>query len=91
MKKSEEVIMTEFCCGDCGKDKWKLSVIHHSDGRTLLSFCCADEQCVETKRRLIGADEADMICWDELDITGQGYDRDDIEENNSMLPGLGNN
>lgn len=91
MADKHETVISEFSCGDCGCDVWKISIVHHADGRTLMSFCCANEECVERKRQLVGAGEDDVICWDEIDITGQGYDPDDIDGKTTFLPGLGIN
>ena len=85
-EKEYKTVVSGFCCGDCGSEEWHLAIVHHKDGRTLLSFKCANEECVEKKKQLVDAGEDDLICWDELDITGQGYDPEDIDKKSSFLP-----
>lgn len=78
----EKLIMetTSYLCGDCGGRNWTLRIGHRSDNKTFLLICCADPICVEKKRKEVDAETTDHVIWDELDITGMGYDIQDIDE-----------
>jgi len=73
-----DVEIIDYMCGDCGNNAWELRVGHASDGRTLLVVSCANQDCVNEKRTTEGAAPDELMIWDELDITGQGHDPEDM-------------
>ena len=88
MKQSKSLELTEYCCGNCHGNTWELSIAHSDDGKTYLAISCANKKCIETKRRELGIEETDeeaWILWDQFDISGQGYDRDQCETETSVL------
>jgi hypothetical protein len=61
-------------CGNCGSNTWELQLKYGTDGTTTLVIICGNKECVKAKRKLLQASEDSIIIWEELDITGQGYD-----------------
>ena len=81
MEQKIEIEVIDFCCAECGNDKWILKIGHSSDGRTLLITQCSSQQCQQLKRDISGdPDSEDMIIWSEFDITGQGHDPEDLDQ-----------
>lgn len=70
----------EYVCSHCGSKAWKLSILHdHDDNKTFLLVQCSNEQCLQTREMLLQENEDEPIGWDCFDITGQGYDPEDVE------------
>jgi hypothetical protein len=81
----QTVELTEYTCGDCRGNLWHLAIGHRSDGVTQLIIVCADPECVARKREELGVPEDEMIVWNELNITGQGYDAEDLADEPKIL------
>lgn len=79
--KDKTTRITDFTCGDCGGSAWELAIINKPEGNTSLFVTCANKECVERKKKDKQMDETQILFWDEFDITGQGYDREDMERN----------
>lgn len=69
MEKIAELI--DYNCGDCGGDRWEVKLIHSSDGSTYLAIICANERCVQAKKKALGMSQEETLFWDEFDVTGQ--------------------
>ena len=79
-KSSARGEIIEYECADCGGIEMNVFIGHSGDGNnTYLIISCGNKDCVEFKRQEVGAGDEAIIVLDELDITGQGYDPDDLE------------
>lgn len=74
-----------YRCGNCGSTEFKLFIGHRTDKKTFLIITCANERCVERRRRDIGAEDDALLVWNEFDITGQGKDEEEIEPDDSHI------
>lgn len=80
----ESLELTEYCCGNCHGNTWELSVAHSDTGKTYLVISCANKDCVKKRREELDVDENDtdaLVIWDQFDISGQGYDKQEEEDN----------
>ena len=68
----------DFTCSHCNKNNWEVLIGHRSDGKTFLIVNCCDSSCHEKRREELKALPDESIIWEEFDITGQGYDENDI-------------
>jgi len=69
-----------YNCGSCGGNNWSLRLGHRTDGKTILLVTCANPQCVQELIEATGATSNSLVVWEEFDITGQGYDAQDLKE-----------
>lgn len=74
-----------YICNHCGGDQWNISIVHTTDGHTLLLIACADPECVSAlKERLQIEEDSEgnryTVGWGTFEITGQGYDIEDLEK-----------
>ncbi len=71
-KDSPSTIETsEFCCGSCQGNTWKLEAFTTGDGRTFLTVVCATKSCSEIDLSGYESDEEPKMIWKIFDITGQ--------------------
>ena len=78
MSEKPSVDLTNYLCGECGGNTWNLKIGHCDDGRTYLYVMCANKDCQSSLRTIHGVDDDVPLIWDELDITGQGHDPQDM-------------
>jgi hypothetical protein len=77
--KEETVDLINYFCAECNGEDWNLKIGHHQDGRTFLYVMCASPECQKAQRIKYNIDNDDLpLVWDELDITGQGHDPQDM-------------
>lgn len=78
----EDELVTElvdFCCGDCNGSDWTLKIGHRSDGEIFLIISCANQSCLDKKRRDLGAEPGALLVWQEYRITDE-YDKTEEDE-----------
>ena len=73
--------MIEYICAHCGNKAWTISILHDfEEDKTLLLTQCSNKNCLSTREVLLQAEEDMSIGWDTFDITGQGYDPEDMND-----------
>lgn len=89
---SDQNEVVEYICGHCNGTTFTPLILHdHEDKATYLLLRCSNEKCVESREMLFQPEEKEgelPVSWGLFDITGQGYDPEDVEEENEK--GLAN-
>lgn len=63
--------LIDYKCDGCGGDNWHIAIAQRTDGKIFLLTMCANQECIDARRRELDMDSSQMIIWDEFDITGQ--------------------
>lgn len=70
---SETTELIGYVCGDCSSKLWLIRIGKNASGRTDLIITCGNKECVERRRKELGAGPDELLIWDSFDISDSSY------------------
>lgn len=72
----EVMEIAEVICAHCGRSNWSVNLSHSSENKTFLILMCKSESC----QNIVDESGEKIYPLLDFDVTGQGYDEENIEE-----------